>query len=146
MTDTAASVLIIGAGVIGLAMAKWARFFGAGDIGISEMVPTRIARARERGRRCRHRRGATCQSGRRIRAADRPQALGDLRVRRSSDYRQVDRDGPANAQLVLVGTGMQPENFTVVSAALKRLRMSFRTCLCSERFSVSFSACSKRAE
>jgi (R,R)-butanediol dehydrogenase/meso-butanediol dehydrogenase/diacetyl reductase len=27
--------------------------------------------------------------------------------------------------LVLTGTGMQPENFTVVSAALKRLRMTF---------------------
>jgi threonine dehydrogenase-like Zn-dependent dehydrogenase len=32
---------------------------------------------------------------------------------------------PLHAQLVLVGTGMQPESFTVVSAALKRLRMTF---------------------
>ena len=32
---------------------------------------------------------------------------------------------PTYAELVLVGTGMQPENFTVVSAALKRLRMTF---------------------
>ena len=32
---------------------------------------------------------------------------------------------PSGAHLVLVGTGMQPENFTVVSAALKRLRMTF---------------------
>jgi threonine dehydrogenase-like Zn-dependent dehydrogenase len=32
---------------------------------------------------------------------------------------------PPNSHLVLVGAGMQPENFTVVSAALKRLRMSF---------------------
>ena len=32
---------------------------------------------------------------------------------------------PSYAHLVLVGTGMQPENFTVLSAALKRLRMSF---------------------
>jgi (R,R)-butanediol dehydrogenase/meso-butanediol dehydrogenase/diacetyl reductase len=32
---------------------------------------------------------------------------------------------PPNAHLVLAGTGMQPENFTVVSAALKRLRMTF---------------------
>ena len=44
--DAGASVLIIGAGVIGLAVAKWAKFFGAGDIGISEMVPARLARAR----------------------------------------------------------------------------------------------------
>ena len=32
---------------------------------------------------------------------------------------------PPDTHLVLVGTGMQPESFTVVSAALKRLRMSF---------------------
>ena len=32
---------------------------------------------------------------------------------------------PSHTQLVLVGTGMQPENFTVVSAAMKRLRMTF---------------------
>ena len=32
---------------------------------------------------------------------------------------------PSHTHLVLVGTGMQPENFTVLSAALKRLRMSF---------------------
>ena len=44
-----ASVLIVGAGIIGLAIAKWARFFGAGDVGISELVPARIARARELG-------------------------------------------------------------------------------------------------
>ena len=44
-----ASVLIVGAGVVGLAIAKWARFFGAGDVGISELVPARIARARELG-------------------------------------------------------------------------------------------------
>jgi len=44
-----ADVLIIGAGIIGLSVAKWARFFGAGDVGISEMVPARLARARRIG-------------------------------------------------------------------------------------------------
>jgi threonine dehydrogenase-like Zn-dependent dehydrogenase len=32
---------------------------------------------------------------------------------------------PTGAHLVLVGTGMQQENFTVLSAAMKRLRMTF---------------------
>ena len=32
---------------------------------------------------------------------------------------------PPNAHLVLAGTGMQGANFTVVSAALKRLTMTF---------------------
>lgn len=39
------SVLIIGAGPIGLTCALWARFFGAKHIVISEMAPTRLAMA-----------------------------------------------------------------------------------------------------
>jgi (R,R)-butanediol dehydrogenase / meso-butanediol dehydrogenase / diacetyl reductase len=46
---TGASVLVVGAGIIGLAVAKWARFFGAAEVGISEMVPARLERARELG-------------------------------------------------------------------------------------------------
>ena len=43
------SVLIVGAGIIGLSILKWAKFFGAADVGISEMVPARQARARRAG-------------------------------------------------------------------------------------------------
>jgi (R,R)-butanediol dehydrogenase/meso-butanediol dehydrogenase/diacetyl reductase len=32
---------------------------------------------------------------------------------------------PMGAHLVMVGTGMQPEQMTVLSAAMKRLRMTF---------------------
>lgn len=44
-----ADVLIIGAGPIGLALAKWAKYFGADFIAISEMVPSRIERAQTTG-------------------------------------------------------------------------------------------------
>lgn len=44
-----ADVLILGGGPIGLAMAKWAKLFGAGTVVVSEMVPARIERAREAG-------------------------------------------------------------------------------------------------
>jgi threonine dehydrogenase-like Zn-dependent dehydrogenase len=120
-----ASVLIIGAGIIGLAIAKWARFFGAGDIGISELVPARIGRARQLGIDV-------------VIDADAfPNPVGAyaaLTGRQPSVIfecvgrpmiAQLIEMAPPNAHLVLTGTGMQPENFTVVSAALKRLRMTF---------------------
>jgi (R,R)-butanediol dehydrogenase / meso-butanediol dehydrogenase / diacetyl reductase len=47
---------------------------------------------------------------------------------------QLIQIAPANSHLVLVGAGMQPENFTVVSAALKRLRMSFPLAYVSSDF------------
>ena len=120
-----ASILVIGAGVIGLAVAKWARFFGAADIGISEMVPARLQRARDMGI------AVTIDAA----ACPNPVADFERQTGRSPSviFECVGRPilhkliemAPASAQLVLVGTGMQPENFTVLSAALKRLRMSF---------------------
>lgn len=123
--DTGASVLIIGAGVIGLAIAKWARFFGAGDVGISELVPARIARARKSAvdvvidaAHCADPVAAyEQQTGRK------PSVIFEC-VGRPMIARLIDI-APPGAHLVLAGTGMQPENFTVVSAALKRLRMTF---------------------
>ena len=123
--ESGASVLIVGAGVIGLAVAKWARFFGAGDIGISEMVPARIARARSVGEyvvidAAEHANPVAefeRQTGRK------PSVIFEC-VGRPIIDRLIEM-APLHAQLVLVGTGMQPESFTVVSAALKRLRMTF---------------------
>lgn len=120
-----ASVLIIGAGIIGLSIAKWAKFFGAGDVGVSEIVPARIARAQQIG------------AGTIIDAAQHPDPVVEYERRTgrkpSVIFECVGRPmldkliamAPMHAQLVMVGTGMQPENFTVLSAAMKRLRMTF---------------------
>jgi (R,R)-butanediol dehydrogenase/meso-butanediol dehydrogenase/diacetyl reductase len=120
-----ASVLIVGAGIIGLSVAKWAKFFGAGDIGVSEMVPARIARAQEIG------------VGIVIDAAQHADPVAEYERRTgrkpSVIFECVGRPildklismAPPHAQLVMVGTGMQPESFTVVSAAMKRLRITF---------------------
>lgn len=120
-----ASVLVIGAGVIGLAVAKWARFFGASDVGVSEMVPARIARAQAIG------------ADVVIDAAKHPDPVAEY-VRRTGRAPSVIFEcagrpilhkliemAPIGAQLVLVGTGMQDEKFTVLSAAMKRLTMTF---------------------
>lgn len=120
-----ANVLIVGAGIIGLSVAKWAKFFGAGNIGVSEMVPARISRAQQAG------------VGIVIDAAQHADPVAEYEHRTgckpSVIFECVGRPvldkliamAPPHAHLVMVGTGMQPENFTVVSAAMKRLRMTF---------------------
>ena len=123
--ESGASVLIIGAGVIGLAVAKWAKFFGVGDLAISEMVPARMERARKIGAdfvidAAQHDdpvKEFERQTGRK------PTVIFEC-VGRPMIAKLIAM-APSYAHLVLVGTGMQPENFTVLSAALKRLRMSF---------------------
>ncbi len=123
--DAGASVLVLGAGVIGLAVAKWAKFFGAGDVGISEMVPARIARAQaadadlviDARQHADPVREFERQTGRKpmviFECIGRPMIANLIAM------------APTGAHLVLVGTGMQPENFTVLSAAMKRLHMTF---------------------
>ena len=119
------SVLVIGAGIIGLAVAKWARFFGAGDIAISEKIPARIARAQE------------CGVGIVIDAAEHADPVVEFERRTGRKptvifecvgrpmLAQIIAMAPPHAHLVMVGTAMQQESFTVVSAALKRLRITF---------------------
>ncbi len=123
--EAGGSVLIIGAGVIGLAVAKWAQFFGAGDIGISEMVPARLARADSMGfdlviDASQH---ADPVAEFERRTGRKPKAIFECVGRPM--IAQLIAMAPSHTQLVMVGTGMQPENFTVVSAALKRLRITF---------------------
>jgi (R,R)-butanediol dehydrogenase/meso-butanediol dehydrogenase/diacetyl reductase len=120
-----ASVMIVGAGIIGLVIAKWAKFFGAGDIGVSEMVPTRIARARKMGvdvvidaAQC-----ADPVADFERQTGRKPSVIFEC-VGRPMISKLIQM-APPNAHLVLVGTGMQLESFTVVSAAMKHLRMTF---------------------
>jgi (R,R)-butanediol dehydrogenase/meso-butanediol dehydrogenase/diacetyl reductase len=120
-----ASVLVVGAGIIGLAVTRWARFFGAGDVGICELVPVRLERARKMGV------DVVIDASQ----CDDPVAEYQRQTGRAPTviFECVGRPivhaliemAPVGAQLVLVGTGMQPEQFTVLSAAMKRLRMTF---------------------
>jgi (R,R)-butanediol dehydrogenase/meso-butanediol dehydrogenase/diacetyl reductase len=118
-------VLVVGAGVIGLAVAKGARFFGARDVGISEKVPARLERARKLGVDVVIDAGAVANpvDEYRRQTGVAPTVIFEC-VGRPIVHRLIDM-APTGAQLVLVGTGMQPEQFTVLSAAMKRLRMTF---------------------
>ena len=123
--ELGASVLILGAGVIGLGVAKWAQFFGAGEVGLSEMVPARRARAESIGfdlviDAAQH---ADPVAEFERRTGRKPAVIFEC-VGRPIINKMIAM-APSHTQLVMVGTGMQPESFTVVSAAMKRLRMTF---------------------
>ena len=123
--ETGAPVLILGAGVIGLTVAKWAKFFGAGDIAVSEMVPARLERARATGVNfvidAKQHENPVLEFERQT--GRKPLVIFECVGRPMLD--KMIAMAPSYAHLVMVGTGMQPETFTVLSAALKRLRMTF---------------------
>lgn len=120
-----ATVMIVGAGVIGLAVAIAARFFGAGNVVIAEMVPSRMERAKQIGAdlvidaaQCANP-VAECQKL----TGQAPSVIFEC-VGRPMIQKLIDM-APMGAHLVMVGTGMQPEQMTVLPAAMKRLRMTF---------------------
>ena len=121
-----ADVLILGAGIIGLATAKWAHFFGARSVGISEIQPARLERARtsfpgavviDAGKHPDPVAAMAETTGRKptilIECVGRPmlQHLIDI--------------APPQAHLVMAGAGMAEENFVPLTALMKRLRISF---------------------
>lgn len=125
MLAPGADVLIIGAGVIGLAIACWARFFGAGSVAVSEVVSARIERA--------HKLdidividATTCDNP----VAEFEKITGRKTtvifecIGRPVIQKLIDM-APSNSHLVIVGAGMQPEQVTPITATLKRLRMTF---------------------
>lgn len=122
---TGAGVLILGAGVIGLAVAAWARFFGAGDVAISDLVPERLARAEAAGADI-----AIDASVVDNPVAEFQRATGHAPavifecVGRPMLQKIVDM-APPGAHLVIAGANLEPERLSVLSATVKRLRMSF---------------------
>ena len=118
-------VLIVGAGVIGIAVAKWARFFGAGHIGISDLESARLERA--------VRSGATLAIDARD-SANPVEAFTKATGREPSVIlectgrpilQQLIDAAPIGAHLVAVGAGMESEPILSVAAAQKKLRMTF---------------------
>ncbi len=118
-------VLIIGAGIIGITVAKWARFFGAGHIGIADLEPARLERAAKSG--------ATLT----INARDNPDPVEAFRQATGKEpsvilectgrpiLQQIIDTAPQEAHLVVVGAGMEPETIISVAATQKKLRMTF---------------------
>jgi (R,R)-butanediol dehydrogenase/meso-butanediol dehydrogenase/diacetyl reductase len=119
------NVLIIGAGIIGMTVLKWARFFGAENVVISDLEEARLARAELAG--------ATAV----IDARDNPDpvqafkqvtgAVPDVIVEcvgRPMLQQLIDA-APIGTHIVAVGAAMEPEPISSVAAAQKKIRMTF---------------------
>jgi len=123
--DPGGNVLVIGAGVIGISVVKWARFFGAGHVGISDLEPARLARARAAGataainaRDC-----ADPVAAFRTATGSAPDAIVEC-VGRPILQKLIEAANPG-AHIVAVGATMEPEPIISVAAAQKRLRITF---------------------
>ncbi|MEP5765885.1 MAG: alcohol dehydrogenase catalytic domain-containing protein [Halieaceae bacterium] len=119
------NVLVIGAGIIGIAVAKWARFFGAENIGISDLENSRLERAKAVG--------ATMT----INAKENPDPVqAFLEATGQTPDAIVECVGrpmlkglvemaPAGAHIVVLGASMQEEPISSLAAAQKKVRMTF---------------------
>ena len=119
------NVLVIGAGIIGITVIKWARFFGAEHVAISDLDSDRLERAQLAG--------ATNA----INASENPDpvqafkeatgAVPDVIVEcvgRPMLQHLVDV-APQGTHIVAVGACMEPETLSSVAAAQKKIRMTF---------------------
>ncbi|TWJ17484.1 alcohol dehydrogenase catalytic domain-containing protein [Geobacter argillaceus] len=118
-------VVVVGAGVIGLALANWARFFGAGSVAVSEVVPARIERARKLGVDLVIDAGSCENPAAEFeRSTGRPCTVIFECIGRPIIQKLIDM-APSNTHLVVVGAGMQPEQLTPFPAAMKKIRITF---------------------
>lgn len=125
------SILVMGAGVIGMTVLQWARMFGAVDAGIhvtsraSSIPPVRLERA--------ERNGATIVIDG-TKDADPVQAMLN-RTGRAPSYifecigkpvlQKIIDFAPHGSNIVVLGGSMQPEQISSLSAVLKSLKLSF---------------------
>lgn len=119
------SVLVVGAGAIGLTVLKWSKFFGAVDVAVSEVVPARMERARQAG--------ATVV----IDASknDNPVQVVKSETGRTPMYifecvgrpilQKLISASEALSHIIVLGGSMVPEEIIPVSAVLKSLTIKF---------------------
>jgi (R,R)-butanediol dehydrogenase / meso-butanediol dehydrogenase / diacetyl reductase len=119
------NILVIGAGIIGLTVVKWARFFGAENVVISDLDPARLERASLVG-------ATACIDAREH--ADTAKAFKDLTgtapdvivecVGRPMLQQLVDI-APHSTHIVSVGAAMEPDSIAPWTAAEKKIRLTF---------------------
>jgi len=119
-------VLILGGGPIGISLIKWARYFGVTNIAVSEPEPVRRQRAGDAGanividpNECDNPVEEFQRQTGRV-----PKVIFECVGRPGILQNMIDMAAPGT-RLVAVGTGMEPEEVTVVTAALKKLSLIF---------------------
>ena len=118
-------VLVIGAGIIGITVVKWARFFGAEHVAISDLDAARLERA--------GRVGATTV----IDAGENPDAVQAFRDATGTDpdvivecvgrpmLQHLVDIAPRSCRIVSVGAAMEADSIAPWTAAEKKIQLTF---------------------
>jgi threonine dehydrogenase-like Zn-dependent dehydrogenase len=119
-------VLVLGGGPIGIALIKWARFFGVTNIAISEPEPVRRQRAGDAGANVMIDPGE-CDNP--VEEFQRqtgkvPAVIFECVGRAGMLQSMIDMAAPGT-RLICVGASMEPEQLTPISAGLKKLSLTF---------------------
>ncbi len=118
-------VLIIGAGPIGLAVALWCRFFGARHVVISDLAPSRLAKAAALGATDGIDASTENVVGRYKQIAGRrAEVVFDCVGVAGSQQLAMDY-APANGHLVIAGLCMQQDHYMPVKAISKELSVQY---------------------
>lgn len=119
------NVLVIGAGIIGITVVKWARFFGAEHVAVSDLDATRLERAGLAG------------AGVTIDAREHADAVQAFRDETGTDpdvivecvgrpmLQQLIDVAPRGAHIVSVGAAMEPDAISPHVAAARKVRLTF---------------------
>jgi (R,R)-butanediol dehydrogenase/meso-butanediol dehydrogenase/diacetyl reductase len=119
------NILIIGAGVIGIAVAKWARFYGAEHIGVADLEPGRLERATEAGATVCIVAGRDKDPVKAFETAtgSSPEVIVECAGRPM--LQQLVDCAPMGAHLVSVGASMEAEPLVCMTGSQKKIRLTF---------------------
>ncbi len=116
------SVLVIGAGPIGLAVAAWCRFFGARAVVVSDLVPARLERAARLGATaCVDARDGDVIGAVKRSTGARPRVVFDCVGVPGSQQLAMDY-APTDGRIVVVGVCMAPDTILPVKASPRSCR------------------------
>ena len=119
------TVLIVGAGPVGLSVALWCRFFGARHIIVSDLVAARAERATDFGATAAIDASKEDVVGRTAQiSGGPPQVVFDCVGVPGSLQLTIDY-APFDARVVVVGLCMTPDTFSPAKAIVKELDLSF---------------------
>jgi (R,R)-butanediol dehydrogenase/meso-butanediol dehydrogenase/diacetyl reductase len=118
------SVLIVGAGPVGIAVAMWCRFFGARHIVISDLIGQRAERAIAFGATAAIDASREDVRGRVAKLAGQPKVVFDCVGVPGSLQLAIDY-APFDARIVVVGLCMAADRFYPARAIIKELDLTF---------------------
>lgn len=122
------TVLVVGAGPIGLATALWCRHFGAKHVVVSDVEPSRLERARRLGvcGTIDARAGDVAGAFKEI-ANERPSVVFECVGERGTQQHAIDC-APADGRVVVVGVCMEPDEVLPIKAITKELDLLYAFC------------------